>query len=1123
MIYVLKKIFKYFVITLLILFLAGASALFLLRDRDMGTEFLKKQMISAARTAGYHVSIDKLAGNPIRGYEIEGLSVSVEDALSMNMGTFRIALSYDTLLKGKFVAPVIIRNGVIELIDHSKLPKKDPPEKEGSIWFPYIPVEIRNLTIRYPEIVSDILLRSADLGISPEKINASVDGYIGDKPLRSELVMDMSEDNIALSLFRTTFNKKSILEAKGNITPYFSIEGSITSLDLGSFTSLLPEKKRPDIRGTVNFNFSLAGNPEDPFFKGDLDIEEPALQNIGIRRVRGNISYDGSLFLLSSLKADMLDSILNADLSLSEKGNIDLSFSAKNLDLSKLENVGNQLPETRGIIEELEGDVSGDLQNLLGKIYARSGSISIMDQEITNTELDIEFEGKTVSINSDLHWKGEPFSTRGTVMLGDEPSLDLLTSVRNFDIANIRPFLPAETAAQIPTGKFDMTARTTGSVKDPSVQLDLSSPSLVLNDEKITNIKADLQYQKPDMIIRELSCLVPEGRLSGSGKIALDKSSRTDIRITTSTGDISKTLRLVPSPPNGISGSAEAVISIKGKIDDPNISGSFKTGNFRVQSLFQAESIDGNFSFRNQRLVLAVNSPVALISRLLANKLNAEVEWQPGRLDIMEGSAQLLGGTFSSSGHVLLSQKPELDLSGNFENLALEKLPWKIPVDIEGETYGEFSVSGTADEPVIAFGIHSPNLITEGTTLDNLIIQGDFKKRILDLKAIFAQIGKADIEGNATIDLEKGFETDFKLAGTKLDIPFLLRNMEGNLKNIITGKINLDINGQYRPGLILARGIISSEVLAFNDLKIKDLYCPVVINGTSIEIPGMNASVYSGDLKSMAIMDLDDMSWEGNLSVTSMDLGKTAEDQEDIPVKLSGKGDMNLKVRGRGSDLFSIFGTGDLLVTDGDIGGLSAIEAAASTTNRKTIPFRRIRSNFLIDGFGVTILAGSRVEAPLRDPLYQYLGIDGDIQYDGKIDIEGDTKVNLQALNAFLGGLQTALKVTLARADLLSDIMGGLVGKVGKKDYRQVDFHIQGTRESPAITKLEVTGGEEYLSDLINIDEFREEDEEENSRQVEIKLNFPVGKGSEKESESTGQQFKEQLIEGILKSLSPAE
>ena len=224
MIYVLKKILKYFVITLLILFLAGASALFLLRDRDMGTEFLKNQVISAARTAGYHVSIDKLAGNPIRGYEIEGLSVSVEDALSINMGTLRIALSYDTLLKGKFVDPVIIRDSVIELIDPSKLPKKDPPGEEGSIWFPYIPVEIRNLTIRYPEIVSDILLRSADLGISPEKIIASVDGYIGDKPLRSELVMDISEDNIALSLFKTTFNKKSSLEAKGNITPDFGIE-----------------------------------------------------------------------------------------------------------------------------------------------------------------------------------------------------------------------------------------------------------------------------------------------------------------------------------------------------------------------------------------------------------------------------------------------------------------------------------------------------------------------------------------------------------------------------------------------------------------------------------------------------------------------------------------------------------------------------------------------------------------------------------------------------------------------------------------------------------------------------------------------------------------------------------
>ncbi len=1122
MISAIKKIFKYLFISILILLIAGGSALFLLRNRDMGTGFLKRQAISAAKAAGYDVSIENLTGNPVRGYRIKGLSVLAEGAIRISLGSLRVALSYDTLLKGKPIDPISLRDGFVEIMDLSRLPKTDEPEEEKvTPWFPYIPVEIRNLAVRYPEAISDIMLTSADIGVSPEKMSVSVDGSIGDSPIESRLIMEMSEKVMVLTHFSTTFDKKGKLEARGSIAPDFSIEGSVLSLDLGAAASALPEGKRPDINGTVNFYFSLAGTPEDPLFKGDLHVQEPGFQDFGINRVRGNISYDGSLFLISDLEADMLGSILNADLSLSEKGNIDLVFSAENLDLSKLEGMGQQLPKTSGIIEELKGNVSGDLQNLLGSIYARSSTVSIIDQKITNTKLDIQFEGRTVNIDSILHWKGEPISTSGKVLLGAAPSLDLSTSVSNFDIANIRSFLPPETSEQIPRGKFNLRARTTGSLKDPSVQLNISSPSLELNRGKITNIKADLHYRKPDLKIRELSCLVPDGSLSGSGTVALDKSNRTDISVKTSTGDISETLRLVPAPPEGISGSAEAVISVKGNIYDPDVKGSFKTRNLRFQSLFQAERVNGNFSFRNNRLLLEIDTPTALLDRLLANDLKAGVQWQPGRLDLREGSAELLGGNFSSSGHILLSKKPELHLSGTFDDLALEKLPWKLPVDIMGETYGEFSLSGNTEKPVVAFQLKSPNLVTEGMTLDNIIINADLRDQTFSLKSLFAQIGKGQIQGNANIDLARDFKTDFKIDGTRLDIPYLLRDMEGNLKDTIQGSLDMSAEGSFSSGVIKAEAEISSGSIKIQGFEIKDIFCPIVVESPKVVIPELKASIYEGILKSRSDFRMDTLEWENSSSLVSMDLGSMSDSMEDLPLTMSGKAEGKIKIHGRGGDLFSVFGTGDVTARDGDIGGLPAIKAAAKTAGRETIRFRRARSNFLVDGFGVTILAGSRVEAPLKDPLYQHLAIDGLIEYDGGLDIEGDTVVNVQALNAFLGGLQTALRATLSKGDLLEDIMGGLLGRVTKKDYREIAFHIEGTRDSPQLSKLEVQGGDQYISDLINIDEFGENKMERDEKQIQIKINFPVGKGGEKESPSAGEQFKDQLIEGLLKGINP--
>jgi hypothetical protein len=1123
MISVIKKIFKYLLITILILLIAGGSTLFLLRNRNLGTGFLKRQAISAARAAGYEMSIENLVGNPVRGYRIEGLSVVRENAIRIRLGSLRVALSFDTLLQGKPIDPISLRNGFVEIMDLSKLPKKDEPEqKKGTPWFPYIPVEIRNLAVRYPEVISDVMLTSADIGISPEKMSASVDGSIGDRPIESRLVMEMSDKVMALTHFSTTFDKKGRLEAKGRIAPDFSIEGSVASLDLRTVASTLPEGKRPDINGTVNFFFSLAGTPENPLFKGDLQVQEPGFQDFGINHVKGNISYDGSLLLISDLEADMLGTKLNADLSLSEKGDIDLVFSAENLDLSKLESIGHQLPKTSGIIEELKGDVSGDLQNLLGKVYARSSSVSIMDQKITNTKLDLQFEGRTVNINSTLHWEGQPISNSGKILLGPVPSLDLSTSVSNFDIAHIQGFLPPETAEQLPRGKFNLRARTTGSLKDPSVQLNINSPSLELNRGEITNIKADLLYRKPDLKIRELSCLLPEGSLSGSGTIALDKSNRTDISVTTSTDDISETLRLVPTHPEGISGSAEAVISVKGNINNPDITGSFETRNLRFQSMFQAERVNGNFSFSNNRLLLEIDTSTALLDRLLANHLSAGIEWQPGKLDLKEGFAELLGGRFTSSGYILLSKKPELHLSGTFDDLALEKLPWKIPVDIRGETYGEFSLSGTTEKPVVAFQLKSPNLVTEGMTLDNIIINADLRDQTLRLRSLFAQIGKGQIQGNANIDLARDFKTDFKIDGTRLDIPYLLRNMEGNLKDNIQGSVDISAEGSFSSGIIKAEAEISSESIKMQGFEIKDIFCPVIVESPKVVIPELKASLYKGILKSRSDFRMDTLEWDNSSSLVSMDLGTMSDSMEDLPLTMSGKAEAKIKTHGRGGDLFSIFGTGDLTLNDGDIGGLPAIKAAASTAGRETIRFRRARSNFLIDGFGVTILAGSRMEAPLKDPLYQHLALDGLIEYDGGLDIEGDAVVNVQALNAFFGGLQTAFRATLSKGDLLDDIMGGLLGRVTKKDYREILFHIEGTRDSPQFSKLEVQGGDQYISDLINIDEFNENKMERDDKQIQLKINFPVGKGGENKSPSAGEQFKNQLIEGILKGINPA-
>jgi hypothetical protein len=277
---------------------------------------------------------------------------------------------------------------------------------------------------------------------------------------------------------------------------------------------------------------------------------------------------------------------------------------------------------------------------------------------------------------------------------------------------------------------------------------------------------------------------------------------------------------------------------------------------------------------------------------------------------------------------------------------------------------------------------------------------------------------------------------------------------------------------------------------------------------------------FGGTLSGDLVLDMKDLRWESWFRARSVDIAPATDRLPDLAGKVAGTVLMDLNLKGRGSDRYAIFGHGLLEIKDGSIGGFPAVKAAAATAGRERIEFRRIKSNFMADGLGITLFGGTRAEAPPGYPLYRNIDLDGTLQYDGDLDLNGKAEVSMRALNAFTGTLRLALDTALSRGNLVQNLFDGLKG-IGKRDFRILSFEIGGSRSAPEVKKLEMEGGQEYLGRLLDIEDADKDKAYDDDRQIYIRLEFPVGPGSGSKEDTAGEQLRQQLIDGLIDSLFP--
>ena len=197
-------------------------------------------------------------------------------------------------------------------------------------------------------------------------------------------------------------------------------------------------------------------------------------------------------------------------------------------------------------------------------------------------------------------------------------------------------------------------------------------------------------------------------------------------------------------------------------------------------------------------------------------------------------------------------------------------------------------------------------------------------------------------------------------------------------------------------------------------------------------------------------------------------------------------------------------------------------EAVSKMIGGNPLRFRSALFTFTLDGHTIYIIPGSRISAPLEDPVYKYITLDGSVTTQQKIDLSCMGNVNIRALNALVAGLQGVLTATVEgggvdTGELLRNFLGNTITGLSKNEFRDVSLRVAGKPGEMTFSDVEIQAPAKM--DMLplalqNPDGYKED------RGVKLRLEIPVGPGSERDARGdVGGQLSGQILDQLIKGL----
>jgi hypothetical protein len=435
---------------------------------------------------------------------------------------------------------------------------------------------------------------------------------------------------------------------------------------------------------------------------------------------------------------------------------------------------------------------------------------------------------------------------------------------------------------------------------------------------------------------------------------------------------------------------------------------------------------------------------------------------------------------------------------------------------------------------IIGGSLASPTYAGEGTLLGvrafglflPVINFSDVKgnKDHIELPEIRARVGRGTIEASGSINMANNWETHVKTTGTGVDIRSLTAPLNDEMRQEITGALDFNFEGSGPLSNFRGKGRGRVPNLSVFGLQMSEVNADVSIADGFVIVEDSSAKIYGGNLTAQVRNDLGRSSWEGRIDVSSADMEPLFRDLvPDSEGSITGKTNLSVQFFGDTRRTSMQDGNGILEIFDGEISNFEGTEAMSRMVGDNPLRFRAAHFTFALDGHTIYILPSSRISAPLDDPVYRYVTLDGSITTQQEIDLFCMGNINIRALNALIEGLHGVLTATVEggglgdTGDLLRNFLGNTITGFSRSEFRDVSLRVAGKPGDVNFSDVVVHAParmDSLPAALRAPDGHREE------RGVKLRVEIPVGPGSEgSHHDDVGDQLSGQILDQLIRGL----
>ncbi len=740
-----------------------------------------------------------------------------------------------------------------------------------------------------------------------------------------------------------------------------------------------------------------------------------------------------------------------------------------------------------------EGDMAGTLsvrgtrKDPTLEWNLRSDRIRLQGELVENLKLSGRTQANQLQIGQITGiWKGGEIEASGKLdgLTGNDNSrLSLQGTLKSLDLARLKASPSLQGKA---TGRWTLS----GTPRGTRIGTELTVSEARWGDIRASRVELKASRQKQQILIEEIQASnLLGGTMRGKGKLELQsgKSVSFDIQ-----GN------LVNLDLNQFTGESTP---------DQTEAGGNLTGNFHLSGNGRAPRL----------AVKAVTKDLTLFGVNLDSG-EGQLVWSPGKLVLEEWQIPLWGAVLTLEGNLLnIDETPSLDLKGDFRDLdlLLASQHFELPVKMSGLASGSLRLEGDLEDPVVTLEAGAPQFYLDGFKSSDARIKARGPLSEITIESFAAGVGDSELTGKGLLSLAAPWEFRFRISGEGLDLATLMDSANPGSRVAPVGQGRIDAEGTLRETGLSGEGLIEADSLRVWGLHFENLHIPFVLLEGYLTVEEGRGNLYGGDLETQWTMGLREEQWGGNLSVKKAALSRAIRDAFDPEGEVSGTADFRLHLSGAYGKAFLLNGTGALEVRDGQVQGFSSQKELV-----EILDFRSLSASFSIDGKTLYLLPGSRIAAPTGNSVYRYVSMDGSVVPGGAIDLSGYGDVNLQALNAFLGGLQGLFAAGEDSEEQMQQFLSGLLGGVtNARNFREVEFAVQGDWEKPRLTELKTVtvknGGNVSPIPASPSDP----EEKHSSDRISLKLEIPTGPGGDGETNGMGEQIKQQLLEQILREI----